>query len=175
MCLFLTNVEAKIAEENILVFKVVHIVNKKINSYFKDMPYHRGHLYKSEIEITGSRYFGAYKNSIEKALHSYDLCIYQELHVYKNESWITIGSKANEETYIDDNAYIGLFVIPKGAIYYEEDLCYASDELICLDKFFTFNEWHHEHNFIVEFAGKTFTSDTYINDLRLKEGLCVLT
>lgn len=168
MCLFLTNKSPRVAEENILVFKIVHIVNNKINSYFKDMPYRQGESYNSEIEITDSHYFNSYKHAVEKALHSYDLNICQVLHVYDNKSWYNIGNGINEETYIDDNAYVGLFVIPKGSIYYASNFCYASNYLICLDKFFTFEEWHNKRGFIKEHAGKTLISDAYINSLKLR-------
>lgn len=173
MCLFLMNKTPKVAKENILVFKVVNRFNNKIYSYFKNMPYCPGKLYISEIEITHS--IGLYENVVEAALHSYSLNINQELHIRENNKWLNIGHGINEESYIKHDSYVGLFVIPKGSIYYESDFCYASNNLICLDQFFTFEEWYNKCGFIIEHEYKTFTSNAYINNLRLRNGLCALT
>lgn len=172
MCLFLMNKTPKMAEENILVFKIVNIFNNKIYSYFKNMPYCKGQSYTSEIEIICS---DLHEYVIEAALHSYSLNINQELYISEDGKYMNIGQGINGESYIDHSSYVGLFIIPKGSIYYENDFCYASNNLICLDQFFTFEEWHNKCGFIIKHRSKTFTSNAYINNLKYRKYLNALT
>lgn len=135
MCLYLKDSNKQVAEEDILVFKVLYLTaTKKVISYFYLKEYKKDELNTSkiiQIFLSESVFI------IETALHSYSLDCHCELVCGK---YLKVGLEDICQTYSDD-AVIGLFKIPKGSEYYLYNNCYASNQIVYLGEYYNISTW----------------------------------
>lgn len=112
MCLT-TNSPEQIAKEDITCYKVIYLKDNKLLSFYYDFKYILNKLYKTTFTHCQAEGF----IYIKKAFHSYKLII-SALEFYSKVS-----------IYIH-NAVVVQCIIPKGAKFYQNNECFASNQLI---------------------------------------------
>lgn len=116
MCL-ITNNSEQIAKEDITCYKVVSLKDKKLLSFYYDFEYILNNLYKTTITFIHCQAEGY-------------ICIEEAFHSYKSLR------RAMEILYArliyNDNNVVVKCIIPKGAKYYQNNQCFASNQLIII-------------------------------------------
>ena len=114
MCLITNNPE-QIAKEDITCYKVIYLKDNSLLSFYYDFEYILNKLYKTTTISTYYQVEGFI--SIEEAFHSYK-SIRSAIEFYNKVS-----------IYIRKSIVVKC-IIPKGAKFYQDNECFASNQLI---------------------------------------------
>lgn len=125
MCFFARNPQKRIAESDVTCYKIVYVHKKKINSYVRAFPYELNKKYFQPIQFYKNR-FGS---RAEEGFHSYNKVEYAF-----NEYYGLYIESPYFRTSVDSNERIVKCIIPKGTIYYKNELGEIISESIVIKK-----------------------------------------
>lgn len=151
MCLYLKDINKRVAEEDIKVWKILSSATRvNANSYYSDYEYIRNHIQHSLLELTYCPNPNDYNYLIYYAFHSYGFDIKVSSH---NNYYKVGGNNINYNGYFKwKPQYIGLFIIPKGTNYYLYDDTYASDQIEYTGKFREIHSINDYRKFIKQYG-----------------------
>jgi hypothetical protein len=140
MCLRLTTVEPEVAQEDIIVFKMLRFTPKKgLTAPFRYTPYNLGVVIEMDNpeRFVSSEKYSAYRGHVvEEGIHSFsDLGAAYDIAKDRDRLYYRLGYKM-ERT--DREFFVFVAVIPKGTKYFRGKFnnveSYASERLIVLDR-----------------------------------------